>query len=79
MGKQCKVVYGGFFKPRGEGVALPLSAVLDGTSGEVLWWEEGGHSHPPHQPGRVSGHGAGPWPAASPGRAGARAACGDDR
>ena len=42
-----KVGYGSFFKQRGGGVALPLSAVLDGTSEEVLRWEEGGHSHPP--------------------------------
>ena len=39
----------------------------------------GGPQPPPHYPSRVRGRGAGPWPAASLGWAGARAACGDDR
>ena len=42
-----KVGYGGYFKPRGGGVALPLSAVHDGTSEEFLRWGEGDRSHLP--------------------------------
>ena len=36
--------YGGF--SRGGGVALPPSAMVDGTSEEVFWWEDGGHKRP---------------------------------
>ena len=42
-----KVGYGGYFKPRGGGVALPLSAVHGGTSEEFFRWAEGHRSHPP--------------------------------
>ena len=41
-----KLGYGGFFRPRGGGAALPPSAVLDGTSEEVFRWEEGDHKRP---------------------------------
>ena len=44
---QPKVGYGGFFKPRGGGLALPVFAVLDGTSEEFFRWEEGDRSRPP--------------------------------
>ena len=46
-----KVDYCGFFKPRGGGGALPLSAVLEGTSEEVFHWGEGDRdpSSPPSQ------------------------------
>ena len=74
-----KVGYGGFFKLRSGGIALPLFAVLDGMSEEFFRWEEGDRNHPPHHPRGVRGCGAGPWLAASQEWAGAHTACGDDR